>query len=339
MIDVATKGKGAIRDKKDKRDFKFTANFSPVPLPDTFSIRNKIPTVRDQGQSGSCGGQAFGYHMETNTLIRDGKFTALSSKSIYQPVFVAPEGSNARDLLTRIDRVGACLESDVPSYDNGLPPSEAFMEDGSKITQSMLVTGKQYSGQSYLAFSSTDMNQVKQAIYQGNGATLAVLGNNPCWTTASGEIAVPASNHLVWGHFVFLTGWVIRNGSRFFEFVNSWSNQWGDQGFGYLPEQYLLAGYGYNEWIVVEKPLPDTNFAHTFNVNLAYGQTSPEVGLLQTFLVKNGYDTLITNYYGEMTRQAVLQFQYDYKVDNPIVLAALQGKNVGPKTRTVLNVL
>lgn len=339
MVDPSTKGKGALRDPIDKRDFRFTANFSAVPLPDTFSIKSKILGIRDQGQSGSCGGQAFGYHMETNTFLRDGNFTALSSKSIYQPVFMAPEGSNARDLIARINRFGVCLEADVPSYDNGYPPSEAFMEDGSKITSQMLVTAKKYSGKTYLAFSSTDMNQVKQAIFQGNGAVVAVLGNNPCWTTGNGEIAVPDRNQLNWGHFVFLTGWVVRNGSRFFEFVNSWGGEWGDKGFGYLPEQYLLAGYGYNEWIVIENALPDNSFHHQFNVNLTYGQTSDEVKALQIMLVKKGYDTLITGFYGEMTRKAVLAFQLDFKVDNWITLYALNGKYVGPKTRVVLNSL
>jgi hypothetical protein len=337
MVDVSEFGKGAIRDSIDKRDYKFTENFTAVALPDTFSVRDKIQTLRNQNGSGSCGGQAFGYHMETNTFLRDGKFTPLSSKSIYQPVFVSPEGSNARDLLNRIDSVGVCLESDVPSYDNGNPPSEAFMEDGSKITAAMLVTAKQYSGKTYLTFDSTDLSQVKQAIFQGNGAVIAVVGNNPCWTTSNGEITVPGVNTTTWGHFIFLTGWVVRNGERFFEFVNSWGKEWGDNGFGYLPEAYLTSGFGYNEWVVIENPLPDTNFHHQFNVNLTYGENSDEVKSLQTILVKMGYNTLITGLYGEMTRKAVLKFQYDNKVDNPIILWLLQGKQVGPKTRLILS--
>lgn len=339
MINVSKLGKGAIQDRPDKRDYQFTANFSAVPLPDTFSIRDKIATIRNQNGSGSCGGQAFGYHMETNTLIRDGKFTALSSKSIYQPVFIPPMGSNARDLLDRINKIGACLESDVPSYDNGNPPSEAFMEDGSKITQPMLETAKKYSGKTYLTFSSVDMSQVKQAIFQGNGAVLAILGNNTCWTTANGEIEVPATGTLDWGHFIFLTGWVVRNGKRFFEFVNSWGKEWGDNGFGYLPEEYLLKGYGYNEWVVIEKPIIDDSFSHVFNIDVKYGQTSEEIKWVQKALIKLGYNTLVTGYYGDLTKKAVGQFQKDNGVYNPFIFWYNQSEYVGQKTRSVLNKL
>jgi hypothetical protein len=339
MIDVTQMGKGAIQDEKDSRDFKFGANFGAIQLPDTFSIRDKIIGIRNQGYSSSCGGQSLGYHMETNSLIRDGKFTSLSSKSIYQPCALPGGGSSARDLLARIDSVGVCLESDVPSYDNGNPPSELFMTDGSKITSQMLVIAKMYSGKTYLSFSSTDLNQVKQAIFQGNGAVIALWGNNPCWTTSNGEITVPMPNALIWGHFIFLTGWVNRPNGRFFEFVNSWGKEWGDNGYGYLPEEYLLKGYAFNEWVVIENPLPDGTYHHQFLTNLLYKETGDEVKALQTILVKAGYDTLITGFYGEMTRKAVFQFQQDYKIDNPIILWALQGKYVGAKTRLALSKL
>lgn len=336
-------GKGAIKDIPDKRDYKFTANFSAVVLPTGyFSVKDKIPTIRNQNGSGSCGGQAFGYHMETNTLLRDGKFTPLSSKSIYQPVFISPEGSNARDLISRICSVGACLESDVPSYDNGNPPSEAFMEDGSKITPAMLITAKLYSGKTYLSFDSTDINQIKQAIFQGNGAVVALLGRNENWIAPGGIITIPNpnSNSTFWGHFLFLTGFnMIKDGIEYIEFVNSWGKEWGDNGYGYLPLDYFTKGYGYNEWVVIENPLPDNNFHHVFNTNLSYGQTSDEVLSLQKILVKDGYSTLLTGFYGDMTRKAVLQFQLDNKIGNYLVTLALQGRYVGPQTRPFLSKL
>lgn len=334
-------GKGAIRDIPDKRDFKFTANFSAAVLPSgPYSIKSRIQWRRDQNGSGSCGGQAFGYHMETNTLVRDNKFTKLSSKSIYQPCFIAPEGSNARDLLNRINTIGVCLESDVPSYDNGNPPSEAFMEDGSKITPAMLVTAKLYSGKTYLTFSSVDINQVKQAIFQGNGAVVALYGRNENWLAPGGIITVPdqTSNEAYWGHFVFLTGFnIMINGHEYIEFVNSWGTAWGDNGFGYLPVEYFTQGFGFNEWVVIENALPDPNFSHVFNVDMQYGQTSLEVTALQTMLIKKGYHTLPTGFYGDMTAAAVLKFQIDNKVDNIVTLWIQRGHYAGPKTRAALN--
>lgn len=336
MIDITQKGKGAIQDQKDSRDYKFSANFGSEPLPLEFSIKQKIQNVNDQGSSSSCGGQAFGYHMEVNTFNRDNKFVDLSARSLYSAVYMPGGGSRARDLINWLITSGICLEADVPSYFKGQPPTEAYMINRSDITQQALEIAKNYIGATYLTFDSTNPEQVKQAIYQGNGAVIAVVGNNACWQTYNGEIQVPAQGTTNWGHFIFLTGWQLRKGKLYFEFVNSWGREWGDNGFGYLPADYLTAGFGYNEWVVIQKPLVD-DFHYQFNTNLQYGQKNEDIKALQNILIKKGYNTIATGYYGELTRKAVLKMQQDYKVDNPVVLWALQGKYVGVKTRKLLN--
>jgi hypothetical protein len=43
-----------------------------------------------------------------------------------------------------------------------------------------------------------------------------------------------------------------RNGKPVYKILNSWGKDWADNSFGYLPEEYLKKGYGYNEWTLVE---------------------------------------------------------------------------------------
>lgn len=93
-----------------------------------------------------------------------------------------------------------------------------------------------------------------------------------------------------------------------------------------------------NEKVVVAPP-PLPPFDHAFYVDMRYGQKSPEIVWLQKALIRLGYKTFATGNYLDITRLAVLQFQQDYSVDSPVILWALQGKNVGPKTRQKLNQL
>ncbi len=255
MIDVSTKGKGALPDKVDLRNYRLDMVFEATELPTEYDISDKIQWTKDQGSSGSCGGQAFSYYMEVLSFIRDGVYTKLSARDLYAPVHVTSGGSRASDLLNQLSNNGIALEEDVPSYENGNPPSEAFMERMTVRNQSLQAKAMQYwIDNKYLTFDSRSIDQVKQAIFKGNGAVMAVWGNNTCWTTPNGEIMVPGPGAATWGHFIYLTGWQIRNGQLYFKFKNSWGNEWGDNGFGYLPAKYLTAGFGQSEWTVVELP-------------------------------------------------------------------------------------
>lgn len=249
MVNPADRGKGAIADKPDLRDYRLDVVGAAVLLPPIFSVRQYIKNIKDQGSSLSCGGQAFSYYAEVLTSIRDGAFTPLSAKDPYSNVYIPGLGSGARDLLKFLLGNGIALESDVPSY----PNSEANLES---IQASWMAGVRDRAFQqwfsSYTTFSSTDINQVKQAIYQGNGAVIAVRGNNVGWTTANGVVTPPADIITTWGHFLLLTGF--SDVTQQIEFVNSWGTDWGDKGFGYMPYSYLQQGWGSSEWTLVELP-------------------------------------------------------------------------------------
>ena len=256
--DVSQFGKGAEKDKFDIRDHRLDLHitkFGAPALPAEYSVRNiadKTP-VKNQGSSLSCGGQAVSKYIQILTFLRDGLVDELSAKDVYQPVRMQGGGSAARDLIKRVMNSGVALEKDIPSYDNGQPPAEQFMATPMPRTPDAQQRAMQHWIKNYMTYDSTDPEQVKQAIYQGSGAFIAVVGNNPCWTTPDGIIQVPAQGTTNWGHFFVLTGWKLINSQLYFEFVNSW-NGWGDHGYGYLPAQYLIQGFGYNEWTLVEAP-------------------------------------------------------------------------------------
>lgn len=257
MLDISLKGKGAIKDKFDARNFRMDMVFGATSIPTEFDISDKVQWIKDQGSSGSCGGQAFSYHMEVLSYLRDGIYTKLSARDLYAPVHLNPEGSRAGDLLNQLANNGIAEESYMKSYANdGSPLNEFYMQvDRMRPNTDIDNIAMQYwVDKTYLTFESNKPEEVKKAILRGNGAVLAVLGNNACWTSKDGIISIPAQGTANWGHFIFLTGWKIIKNELYFKFVNSWGKEWGDGGFGYLPSKYLEAGLGFNAWVVTEYP-------------------------------------------------------------------------------------
>lgn len=77
---------------------------------------------------------------------------------------------------------------------------------------------------------------------------------------------------------------------------------------------------------------PAFAFADTITSNLAVGSSGSEVTSLQTFLATDSSvypEGLVTGYYGDLTRAAVVRFQAKYGID--------QVGSVGPVTRAKIN--
>lgn len=109
-----------------------------------------------------------------------------------------------------------------------------------------------------------------------------------------------------------------------------WSNIEQNNGFAGAidPAPYWTGEYAYTD--------------NKFPVNIKYGQRSEEVKKLQNFLKNCGFfpkGQTSTGYYGDITADAVLQFQLYYKVDNPQVLLDNKGHYFYNKSRNVANSL
>jgi len=96
--------------------------------------------------------------------------------------------------------------------------------------------------------------------------------------------------------------------------------------------------------VVSEKkaPVAPEPFLHAFTVDIGFGTRHSEVKWLQDALkLFNCFplNVLSTGYYGEITRQAVLNFQIKYVSLSWYERYVLKGVRVGTKTRTKLNEL
>src|SRR5690242_17801906 len=124
---------GAIVDRPDPRDWKwveFAPTFAPFEWDKGFSIQKELrrflkdPSfvlpVKDQGLTGSCGGQAWATYGSVLEAFATGSFEERSAKFIYSQTFVNQPGggSSGRDNNALVKKDGFGLEELTVSYEN-----------------------------------------------------------------------------------------------------------------------------------------------------------------------------------------------------------------------------
>lgn len=335
---------GGVRDSVDTRDKIFHTQvgmaFSPFDWTTGYDIENemqlKMP-VKNQGQSGSCGGQAWSYYGGVLEFMNTSKtFEERSAKFIYAQTFVPGGGSFGRDNCNIAIKQGWAREVILTSYENGQPPSEYFMEASGDITDTTRQDAKNAKALSYYNVIP-DIDTIAQSIRLGDGCILGVSGeNNGTWLSAYPQPPIGTTR---WGHWLYAGKAKLINGKKYIGVLNSWGAEVGEQGWQWLGEEYFTTGNVWNGWVLIYNAFI---FHHTFNTDLVFGQEGDEIKALQQALQIDGEfpaDQKITGFYGVITQQAVKAFQKKWNVASLVELLVVDGKRVGAKTRSILNQL
>jgi len=225
-------------------------------LPITMTLRNKIKTVYDQGQVGSC---------TVNSLLQ--AYNMLSYGSSFQPsrlylywherlvedannAPITDTGADAVDGLTYLAHYGVCPEANWP-YDptqvNVAPPATCDALAKHHLIKGI---GSLDVPTNDIDYASKLITNIKETIVNGYPIHIGVqvyqsfMSND---AANSGIISIPNPVNMedpndprdpyLGGHEILITGY--DDAKTLFQFVNSWGSGWGEQGFGYLPYNYV----------------------------------------------------------------------------------------------------
>lgn len=228
---------GAIRNKKDIRDFHIRNFFAMEAIPPAFNFVSNMPPVRNQGEVESC----VAFAATTIQSFMKAANSPLSPHFLYYETLKAENrlGQSAlepRDAAQALVNLGVPPESDCPygnteSIDQTPCESPQVMQDAAR-----------YEIASYAACTSLD--EVELALSKGIPVMLGVpVFSN--WESAdvdnNGVIPEPVGQQ-TGGHGIACCGYDKTKGQLYFE--NSWGTQWAPNspvraGFGLLPENYL----------------------------------------------------------------------------------------------------
>lgn len=332
---------GGIKDRVDNRDFQFSeVGFGTPPFDwnkgyDVEKELTIVLPVKDQGNSFSCGGQAWATYAGALEAFFSKTLEERSAKFFYAQTYQQGGGSNGRDNANVFINSGAARETVLTSYENGNPPSEAFITRGQDITDTSRNDATSDRGFSY-AQTGTSMDTIAQALRDNHGVVLGIDGqNNGTWVSAFPK----APTHTEWRHWVYAGKAKIIDDKKYVGVLNSWGKTIGEQGWQWIAEDFFNKGHVWSGWTHVLANPPPSGFHHNFVTDLHFNESGGDTAALQTALQIDGEfakNVNTTGFYGDVTRRAVLDFRTKYRIDS---ISDPLGKSVGPLTRQKLNFL
>jgi C1A family cysteine protease len=255
--------KGWIPDKKDPRDYTLKMEKPRADLPTSYSLRDLDSPIMDQGQLGSCTANAGCGLLQFLQNANSGRYTPVSRLYLYK---------FTRMIMNTNGDTGASLRDTMMAMVmHGVPPETYWNYNiarfdempqwrGSEVFLSNMADN--YEGGRYIRLDPDGVSPLKvlddiklcinskmpsifgTLVYQG------ILGVN-----TQGDIPVPQQGEQpIGGHALMIIGYddtrgcLNTNTKGAFLIRNSWSSEWGDKGYGWLPYEYLMNGAAQDFW-------------------------------------------------------------------------------------------
>ena len=245
-------GYGWLPQLPDPRDAQLAIPPNPQ-LPSQVDLRGSknMPSIYDQGQLGSCTGNAIAAAVDFDNCKQTGSFLTPSRLWIYYQERViegtvsSDSGGQIRDGMKAVAKLGVCPESDWP-YDVSTfaqPPSQKDYSDALKDRA--------------LAYQSVtqDLFALKSTLYSGLPVVFGFTVYQPFESSQvaqTGIVPMPSpTDTVVGGHAVVLVGY---NDAvdRFFV-RNSWGAGWGEHGYFEMPYLYVTSASLASDFWVIQK--------------------------------------------------------------------------------------
>ena len=230
---------GWVPDLPDQRDHIFAA---PPPvvatLPASVDLRPGCPPVYDQGQLGSCTGNAIAGALEFDQK-KEGAADVFAPSRLFiyfnertmEGTVKSDSGAQIRDGIKSVAVMGACHE-DLWPYD--------IAKFASKPSKAAFSDARKHTAVSYQRVSQ-DLTQLRGCIAAGYPFVFGFTVYDSFESkdvASSGHAPMPASGESVLGgHAVLAVGY--EDANQWFVVRNSWGDGWGMSGYFTLPYAYL----------------------------------------------------------------------------------------------------
>lgn len=241
-------------DLPDHRDFKYSlhhATEATAKLPASVNLKAHCPPVVDQGQIGSCTGNAIagmmGYMQlreirykldpsgapemfDTKTFMPFSRLFIYYNEREMEGTTNEDAGAMIRDGIKSISSTGVCSEktwSYTPSHLYKMPPVAAYKE----ASQHVVKTYSRING----------LTEMKACLAAGYPFVFGFTVYDNFMTeemARTGKLTMPGPNDSVQGgHAVMAVGY--DDAHKRFTIRNSWGTSWGLNGYFHMPYEYI----------------------------------------------------------------------------------------------------
>lgn len=236
---------GWIRDLPDARDYRYAAPLHVMRLPPLVDLRSHCPPVYDQGQLGSCTGNAIAAALhfermkqgiaEAATLTPSRLFIYYNERVIEGTVS-SDAGAEIRDGMKTVAQQGACFENsgavgdwpyDISKFAQKPPASAYTAAQADEAVQYLRIT--------------QSLDQLQGCLASGYpfvfGFTVYSAFESEK-VAKTGVLRMPRTGeNVLGGHAVMCVGYDATK--RVFYVRNSWGADWGMSGYFSIPFGYL----------------------------------------------------------------------------------------------------
>lgn len=251
------KGLGCKRSSFDHRDALYA--FQPAPHLMTISVDSDLSSgidwVYDQGHEESCVAHAISSNIryimknQANTIVMPSRnFVYWNSRANDNPPTTsADNGTEIRSGLQGVSNTGSgfCPET-MWGYQQSTvlvqPPPPCYAAANGNVIGT------------YRAVSQD--RQTIQAALNGKQCIIFAIEVFSSMMTEEvarngGVVPLPSDDDKVLGgHAILMVG--ANNTSQHYKFLNSWGEEWGDKGYGYLPFRFVESSYTASDFFVVD---------------------------------------------------------------------------------------
>lgn len=198
--------------------------------------------VRDQGQLGSSVGFAMAYTMEYFLLKQ------LNTKVVLSPLFIYYQ---ARKMAGNVKTDTGAIIQDVIKVGQTIGIVD---EDTWPYKESKFAVHPPKSIEKAIHYFVDDVSpvktlkQIKDALSVYGPVIIGVSIYNSLYNDSSGIIKMPGRKEsIIGGHAICLVGF--DDQTQFFKFKNCWGTEWGENGYGYIPYDYIEK-FSADGWII-----------------------------------------------------------------------------------------
>lgn len=242
---------GWKKDRPDKRDWLYSWRPYKGIIPRRVDLRDRCSAIEDQGNLGSCVGNATVGNVEFLDRFTTDSFREASRLFVYynarKMIGMEDEdsGCHIRDAVKSLVSKGVCSEGlwpyEVRKF--AVPPSDECYTDAleHQVTEYRRIQ---------------NLEEMKACLAEGYPVVMGFYVYKSCMAdevTRTGHIPFPSCIERyrggpLGGHAVMACGY--NDDTQELIIRNSWGTGWGDKGYGYLPYKFITESLADDFWTI-----------------------------------------------------------------------------------------
>ena len=243
---------GCVKDTFSGKDYLMRAYLPVIKLPKKIDYTKKLSPVRDQGDEGTCVSFACASGMKEYQEILDyEKLVELSPRYVYSECkkidgMAKAEGTSLRAAMQVLNKKGVCQEK--------FWPYQPHQKD--KAKKGFSTNAKKFRIITYARI--LNLNELRLSLANKGPCVIGVQVYEGMMKTKTGIVPMPKKNeYALGGHAICPVGY--DDTKKLVKFKNSWSDKWGQKGYGFLNYAYIEQ-YMMDAWssVDIEDPNPLT---------------------------------------------------------------------------------